>query len=85
MSLDKFIDYLRFQKRYSDHTINSYQNDILQFSEFLSEEFQISNYLEVDSQIVRSFLVQLIDDNYKEQSVNRKLSSLKSFYKWPLC
>ncbi len=84
MSLDKFIDYLRFQKRYSDHTINSYQNDILQFSEFLSEEFQISSYLEVDHQIVRSFLVQLINDNYKAQSVNRKLSSLKSFYKYLL-
>lgn len=81
--LDSFIDYLTSQKRFSDHTCQAYRKDIEQFLEFsgVTSEKEIR---EVDSRLIRGWMVDLIDQNYENTSVNRKLSSLRTYFRWLL-
>lgn len=79
-----FLDYLRYERNYSDKTIVNYGSDICQFREFIQEEVEVSEWASVNSQIVRSWIVSLMDKGYAATSVNRKLSSLRSFYKFLL-
>jgi integrase/recombinase XerC len=77
---DKFIQYLTFEKRYSDHTTVAYDQDLLQFELFLEE-----NQLDIASvkhRNVRSWMVTLIENGISNKSVNRKLACLRTFYKW---
>ena len=82
MALDKFIEYITFEKRYSQHTIHAYTKDLQQFSDFLSEQFAISDVKKVGHQQIRSWMVHLMDEGLSERSVLRKLSTLKSYYKY---
>jgi integrase/recombinase XerC len=82
MFLEQFLKYLKFQKRYSQHTITAYNNDITQFSTFLTSLSQ--NYSTANHQSVRAWVVNLMDDGLEAKSVNRKISSLRSFYKYLL-
>jgi integrase/recombinase XerC len=82
MFLEQFLKYLKFQKRYSQHTITAYNNDITQFSTFLTSLSQ--NYSTANHQSVRDWVVNLMDDGLEAKSVNRKISSLRSFYKYLL-
>lgn len=78
---EAFIDYLRFEKRSSEHTILAYQTDLTQFSEFL-ELKTISELNELTSLNIRSWIVNLIDEGQSNRSVNRKIATLRTFYKW---
>jgi integrase/recombinase XerC len=82
--LANFIDHIRHEKKLSVHTTEAYQNDLLQFSEFLGKEVSDGDLLHVNHLSVRSWVAQLIDSGVAARSVNRKLSSLKSFYKYLL-
>src|SRR5688572_13838297 len=77
-----FLDYLVYQKKYSKHTSDSYQNDLQQFSDFLNTQYQLSSALEVTHSMVRSWIVDSLSNGYEPRSVNRRLSALKSFYKY---
>ena len=77
----EFENYLTTEKRYSDHTIIAYRNDLLQFLDFYNIESLIQ-LQELNHQIIRAWVVQLMDDNISNRSVNRKLSTLRSFCKW---
>ena len=79
---EKFIDYLRYEKNYSSLTEISYLNDIIQFEEFIKAKDDNLSLISVDSDIVRIWIGSLIEIGFKTSSVNRKLSSLKSFYKY---
>ncbi len=79
---EKFIDYLRYEKNYSSLTEISYFNDIIQFEEFIKAKDENLALISVDSDIVRTWIGSLIEVGFKTSSVNRKLSSLKSFYKF---
>jgi integrase/recombinase XerC len=78
---EAFIDYLRFEKRSSEHTILAYQTDLTQFTEFL-ELKTISELNELTSLNIRSWIVYLIDEGQSNRSVNRKIATLRTFYKW---
>lgn len=83
MQQEKFINYLSSEKRFSVHTITSYSNDINQFFLFLSEEYKITSELsEVNFQIVRSWIASLLEKGVAPRSVNRKISTLKTFFKF---
>ena len=82
MLKEKYIDYLQFEKRYSTHTILAYQTDLVDFSDFLSMQYNISDLLQADHLMIRSWLISLIDRKISTRSVNRKLSTLKSFYRY---
>lgn len=79
---EKFLAYLQYEKRFSKHTIISYQTDIKQFSNFLVEKSNTDNPTLVDHQLVRKWIIELINNKCSSKSVNRKLSSLKSFFKF---
>ncbi len=82
--LDNFIDHISHEKKLSKHTALSYQTDLLQFREFVKEELSDPDLLNINHLIVRSWVAKLLDNGVAARSVNRKLSSLKSFYKYLL-
>ncbi len=83
-NISDFCNYLTHQRRYSIHTIIAYKNDLEQFQFFLTQHYQINKVNEVSSTIIRSWIVQLIEEEITPRSITRKISTLKSFYKYLL-
>lgn len=81
---NKFRDYLVSEKNYSQHTVTAYLNDIDFFESFLANEYDHANLIAVNYNQIRSWIVSLSDDGVSNTSINRKISSLKSFYKFLL-
>ncbi len=83
MLQNRFITYLTFEKRFSEHTVKSYTTDLKQFTSFLSDEFQIiDNIDEIRFQIIRTWIASLLEKGISPRSVNRKISTLKSYFKF---
>ncbi|MFZ4931787.1 tyrosine-type recombinase/integrase [Chryseobacterium sp. Mn2064] len=78
--LEKFLEYLQFEKRYSPHTITSYKKDLEDFSHFYLRTESSENINKADKKVIRNFIVELSENNISKRSINRKLSSLRSFY-----
>ena len=83
-NLKSFQDYLRLEKKYSLHTVNAYVNDLIFFQEFLKNNFEQENLDDVNYSMIRAWIVTMVDSGVSNVSVNRKVSSLKSFYKFLL-
>ena len=83
-NLQSFSDYLQLEKNYSPLTINAYVNDIRFFQEFILETFEQDSLLEVNYPQIRNWIVSLSDKEISNKSINRKISSLKAFYKFLL-
>ena len=84
MQVKKFLNYLKFEKRYSDHTLVAYKTDLNQFISFILLEFEIENLKEVSHSIIRSWIANLLDSGISSRSVNRKIAALKSLFKFLL-
>lgn len=82
--IQPFLDYLKFQKRYSQHTIVSYQNDLTSFFDFLFSGFGEMPLNEIPATFIRSWLAGLKEKGMESRSINRKISALKSFFKFQL-
>lgn len=80
--VDKYIDYLRYEKNYSSHTEISYYSDLMQFKDFIETHYSDIQLETVDGDIVRAWIISLMESKTSARSVNRKLSSLKSFYRY---
>lgn len=80
--LQKFIKYIRYEKGYSSHTVLSYNNDISQFEEYLQQYIGEVDHALVDSDIIRGYVVWLMENKITPRSVGRKLSALRTFYKY---
>lgn len=78
--LDKFLEYLQFEKRYSPHTITSYKKDLEDFAYFCLKSESSEDIAKADKKIIRNFIIELSENNISKRSINRKLSSLRSFY-----
>jgi integrase/recombinase XerC len=81
---DRFLAYIQYEKRYSPNTVTAYRTDLDQFFAFLSAQYQVSEITDIDHAIIRSWLVFLMEQGDSPRSVNRKLTSLKSFYRFLL-
>lgn len=81
---DAFRDYLQLEKKYSPHTVNAYLNDVLFFEVFNKDNFEQENIEKANYSQIRSWIVSLVDQNVSNVSVNRKMASLKAFYKFLL-
>ncbi|OXE99597.1 integrase/recombinase XerC [Flavobacterium araucananum] len=81
---EAFRDYLELEKKYSAHTVNAYLNDVLFFEMFNKTHFEQENVDQANYSQVRSWIVSLVDEGVSNVSVNRKMSSLKAFYKFLL-
>lgn len=77
---EKFLDYLQLEKRYSPHTITSYRKDLDDFYSFYLKTEGSENIIKADKKIIRNFIVELSENDISKRSINRKLSSLRSFY-----
>lgn len=77
-----FIAYLNLQKRASSLTAKNYESDLIQFFSFLKSEFASFSLTEITHQHARAFMAHLMDNNQSAKTVNRKLSTLKSFFKY---
>ena len=80
--IDAFLEYLSLEKKYSLHTVTAYKNDLRSFKDFLVSEYDQENFLEVHYPQIRSWIVVLVGENLSNRTINRKISSLKSLYKF---
>jgi integrase/recombinase XerC len=83
-AIQSFIDFLQFEKRYSSHTIRSYRDDLEQFAQFSLKEFGQIALSDISSSIVRTWLASLKDGGISSKTINRKISSLRSFFKYQI-
>lgn len=84
MTIDSFLDYLRFERNYSEKTVVSYGIDLVKFEEYFKEVDENLDFTMIDVGLVRSWVMHLMERGYTATSVNRKLSSLRSFYRFLL-
>lgn len=86
MLIDRFLQYIKYEKGYSSHTFVSYETDLSQFKKFVEERSGVEEFTldKVDSYLVREWIVSMMESGISASSVNRKLSTLKSFYAY-LC
>ncbi|MBA3706169.1 MAG: tyrosine-type recombinase/integrase [Bacteroidetes bacterium] len=81
---DNFLQYLQYEKRSSIHTRVAYANDLEQFLLYLDTTYQIKQLADINHIIIRSWIVYLMEQKISPRSVNRKITTLKSFYKFLL-
>jgi integrase/recombinase XerC len=83
MYKEKFINYLSSEKRFSNHTIVAYSTDLSQFAQFLADNFQIKDQVsQINFQIVRNWIASLLEEGVSPRSVNRKISTLKTYFRY---
>lgn len=79
-----FLKYIEYEKRYSHHTVISYQSDLVQFQKFISDNCSEPKLESVDYQNIRSWIVSLVESGIENSTINRKIATLRSFYKFLL-
>lgn len=84
MPVKRFLSYLKYEKRFSSHTLTAYQTDLRQFFDFMKEQYQVTNLEEITHFFIRSWIVSLMDKKTKTKSVSRKISTLRSFFRFLL-
>ena len=82
MSILRFLKYIEHERRYSSHTITAYKGDLDEFSSFIASEYEGNDITFADYMQIRSWLVKLVENKISPKSVNRKISTLKTFYKF---
>jgi len=82
MLFKSFSDYLLFEKKYSQLTVKAYSNDLKSFSNFISEEYQQNSIHNINYSQIRSWIIKLVESGISNRTVNRKISSLNTYYKF---
>ncbi|MCL2167745.1 MAG: tyrosine-type recombinase/integrase [Lentimicrobiaceae bacterium] len=86
--INRFLSYLQFEKRTSEYTVISYRNDLEQFNKYLQKAFpnliedENIKWKEIDATIIRTWVITLMEEKMTSRSINRKMSTLRSFYKY---
>lgn len=81
-AVNAYLDYLRYEKRMSPHTIISYQTDLKQFEEYAEQGFQLHDIIRADADVIRTWVLTMMEEGITTRSINRKISCLKSFYNY---
>jgi len=84
MAIKSFISYLSLEKNYSPHTTKAYQNDLIEFENFCRQQFSVPDIGDVSYGLIRGWIVVLVESGVSNRSVNRKIASLKAYYKFLL-
>jgi len=82
MNIEEFLQYLEFEKRYSLHTVDSYRRDLIQFELYLESSYLINKPSDVNDQMIRSWLADLMEQGFAAKTVNRKISTLRSYFRF---
>jgi integrase/recombinase XerC len=80
--IDEFIRYLQYEKKYSSHTVLAYKEDLSQFEQFICSQINTCDFSSIDASLAREWIVLLKQSSYSISSINRKISSVKSFYSY---
>ncbi|RYE90260.1 MAG: integrase [Cytophagaceae bacterium] len=80
--MDEFLDFLRYEKRFSPHTVTSYQTDLTQFASYLRKEYDLAEPAEATHPLIRGWVVELMGQDLDPRTVNRKVACLRSYYKF---
>lgn len=83
-SRNSFLEYLQYEKRFSNHTVLAYSTDLEQFSAYLQNTYEIKDLQDINHTLIRSWIVSMMNDKISSRSVNRKITTLKTFYKYLL-
>lgn len=85
MNYQDFIDYLRYEKRVSPHTVTAYEHDLSRFFNYLEEKLEINQLSDVHTEDIRAWIISLLEDeSLQAKSVNRKISAVRAFYRYKL-
>ena len=84
LEINLFLNYLKVERRFSKHTLISYQTDLLQFSKYLLDEYEVGEIHDVNHVYIRSWIVSLMEEGMDAKSVGRKITALRSFFKYLL-
>lgn len=82
MKIDQFLEYLQYERNYSTHTVLSYNKDLLQFSIFVQQRLGDYSIAQIDGELIRNWIVELMDQKRTPATVKRKLSTLKSYFRF---
>ena len=82
MPIQSFLNYLTLEKKYSKHTITAYLNDLNSFQKYCNKEYDNQKISDVNYAQIRNWIVHLVESKVSNRTINRKISSLKSFYKF---
>jgi integrase/recombinase XerC len=82
MTLTSFLQYIQYEKRFSPHTVTAYKGDLEQFADYLNVTYKINEIQEVNHTFIRSWMVSLMEAGITSRSINRKITTLKTFYKF---
>jgi len=82
--MDGFLDFLRFERRYSRHTVTSYQTDLGQFAAYLRATYELTDPAQATHPLIRGWVVALMEQHLDPRTVNRKVACLRSYYKFLL-
>ena len=81
-SIQSFLDYLELEKNYSSHTVTAYRNDLKSFLNFVVKEFAEDTIEQIEYPFIRNWIVHLVSSKVSNRTINRKISSLRSYYKF---
>ncbi len=84
IDIASYLDYVKFQKRYSQHTVISYQTDLTAFYDYLDDQFDISALTDINTVMIRSWLASLKETGNVSRTINRKISTLRSYFRYQL-
>ncbi|MGI4740696.1 MAG: tyrosine-type recombinase/integrase [Janthinobacterium lividum] len=82
--MEEFLDFLRYEKRFSPHTVTSYQTDLTQFAAYIQIEYELAKPAQATHPLIRGWVVSLMSQDLDPRTVNRKVACLRSFYKFLL-
>src|SRR5690606_41570757 len=82
MSISAFTSYLLLERNYSPHTVHAYEKDVLEFKGFCELQLELNDIDEASYSIIRTWIVALVESGISNRSVNRKISSLKAYYRF---
>ncbi|MBL0103396.1 MAG: tyrosine recombinase XerC [Bacteroidetes bacterium] len=82
MIVQSFLQYIRYEKRFSPNTVLAYQNDLAQFFEFQKKQYEIDDAVAIQPPMIRSWMVSLMESGISTRSISRKITALKTFYKF---
>ncbi|HRH67399.1 MAG TPA: tyrosine-type recombinase/integrase [Bacteroidia bacterium] len=84
MNIQSFLQYIQFEKRFSPHTLVAYESDLTQFFEFQNKTYEITEVKAINHPMIRSWIVSMMEQGITPRSINRKITTLKTFYKFLL-
>jgi integrase/recombinase XerC len=82
--MDEFLDFLRYEKRFSPHTVIAYQTDLMQFADYVRKEYELEEPAHATHPLIRDWVVNLMGQDLDPRTVNRKVACLRSYYKFLL-